>query len=96
MEELRPALADRLALALFNRRQIGGKDFVRQDNGAVLLSDDARKTVLHGLAGAKADERRHPFLDEVAPLGLVPYLQAQLLSRRLRGDLDAYPPWFWK
>jgi len=58
MEELRPVLADRLALALLNRR--------------------------------------HPFLDEVAPLGLVPYLQAQLLSRRLRGDLDAYPPWFWK
>jgi CRISPR-associated protein Cas1 len=96
MEELRPVLADRLALALFNRRQIGAKDFVRQDNGAVLLSDDGRKTVLQAWQERKRTERRHPFLDEVAPLGLVPYLQAQLLSRRLRGDLDAYPPWFWK
>ncbi len=96
MEELRPVLADRLTLALFNRRQIGGKDFVRQDNGAVLLTDDGRKTVLQAWQERKRTERRHPFLDEVAPLGLVPYLQAQLLSRRLRGDLDAYPPWFWK
>ena len=96
MEELRPVLADRLALALFNRRQIGAKDFVRQDNGAVLLGDDGRKTVLQAWQERKRTERRHPFLDEVAPLGLVPYLQAQLLSRRLRGDLDAYPPWFWK
>lgn len=96
MEELRPVLADRLALALFNRRQIGAKDFVRQDSGAVLLGDDGRKTVLQAWQERKRTERRHPFLDEVAPLGLVPYLQAQLLSRRLRGDLDAYPPWFWK
>ena len=96
MEELRPVLADRLALALFNRRQISGKDFVRQDNGAVLLTDNGRKTVLQAWQERKRTERRHPFLDEVAPLGLVPFLQAQLLSRRLRGDLDAYPPWFWK
>jgi CRISP-associated protein Cas1 len=96
MEELRPALADRLALALLNRRQIGSGDFVRQDSGAVLLTDDGRKTVLAAWQERKRAERRHPFLDEVAPLGLVPHLQAQLLSRRLRGDLDAYPPWFWK
>ncbi len=96
MEELRPVLADRLALALLNRRQIAAKDFVRQDNGAVLLGDKGRKTALQAWQERKRTERRHPFLNEVAPLGLVPYLQAQLLSRRLRGDLDAYPPWFWK
>ncbi len=96
MEELRPALADRLVLALLNRRQIGTKDFIKQDNGAVLLTDEGRKTVLSAWQERKRTERRHPFLDEVAPLGLVPYLQAQLLSRHLRGDLDAYPPWFWK
>ena len=96
MEELLPALADRLALALLNRRQIGSGDFVRQDSGAVLLTDDGRKAVLAAWQERKRAERRHPFLDEVAPLGLVPYLQAQLLSRCLRGDLDAYPPWFWK
>jgi CRISP-associated protein Cas1 len=96
MEELRPVLADRLALALINRRQIGSRDFVKQDSGAVLLTDEARKTVLAAWQERKRAERRHPFLDEVAPLGPVPYLQAQLLSRHLRGDLDAYPPWVWK
>jgi CRISP-associated protein Cas1 len=96
MEELRPALADRLALALLNRRQIRARDFFKQDSGAVHLTDDGRKTVLLAWQERKRAERRHLFLDEIAPLGLVPYLQAQLLSRHLRGDLDAYPPWFWK
>lgn len=96
MEELRPALADRLTLSLFNRKQIGAKDFSTQENGAVLLSDDGRRAVLTAWQERKKTERRHEFLDETAPLGLVPYLQAQLLARHLRGDLDAYPPWFWK
>lgn len=96
MEELRPVLADRLALSLINRRQLRGRDFETRDGGAVLLSDDGRKTVLTAWQERKKEERRHPFLDENAPLGLVPYLQAQLLARHLRGDLDAYPPWFWK
>lgn len=96
MEELRPALADRLALSLINRRQLRAGDFRRMEGGAVLLGDEARKTVLAAWQERKKEERRHPFLDEKAPLGLVPYLQAQMLARHLRGDLDAYPPWFWK
>jgi len=96
MEELRPALADRLALSLLNRHQIDAKDFETRDGGAVFLRDDARKTVLRAWQERKKDERQHPFLDEKAPLGLVPYLQAQMLARHVRGDLDAYPPWFWK
>jgi CRISPR-associated protein Cas1 len=96
VEELRPVLADRLVLSLINRRQIGAGDFERRDGGAVLLTDDGRKTVLTAWQERKKEERRHPFIDEVAPLGLVPYLQAQLLARHLRGDLDAYPSWFWK
>ena len=96
MEELRPVLADRLALSLLNRRQIRARDFETHDGGAVLLTDDARKLVLTAWQERKKEERRHPFLEETAPLGLVPYLQAQLLARHLRGDLDAYPPWFWK
>jgi CRISPR-associated protein Cas1 len=96
MEEMRPALADRLALSLVNRRQVQAKDFSIADTGAVLLTDEGRKTVLTTWQERKKTERRHPFLDEVAPLGLTPYLQAQLLARHLRGDLDAYPPWFWK
>ncbi len=96
MEELRPVLADRLALSLVNRRQIRLRDFETQESGAVFLSDDARRTVLTAWQERKREERKHPFLEEAAPLGLVPYLQAQLLARHLRGDLDAYPPWFWK
>jgi CRISPR-associated protein Cas1 len=96
MEELRPVLADRLALSLINRRQVRGGDFETRDGGAVLLSEAGRKTVLTAWQERKKEERRHPFLDEMAPLGLVPFLQAQLLARHLRGDLDGYPPWFWK
>lgn len=96
MEELRPILADRLALSLINRRQLRSRDFETRDGGAVLLSDAGRRTVLTAWQERKKEERRHPFLDEAAPLGLVPHLQAQLLARHLRGDLDAYPPWFWK
>jgi CRISPR-associated protein Cas1 len=96
MEELRPIFADRLVLSLINRRQLRAGDFETRDGGAVFLTDDARKTVLTAWQERKKEERKHPFLDENAPLGLVPYLQAQLLARHLRGDLDAYPPWFWK
>ena len=96
MEELRPILADRLALSLFNRRQLRARDFETRDGGAVFLSDEGRRTVLTAWQERKKEERRHPFLEEAAPFGLVPHLQAQLLARHLRGDLDAYPPWIWK
>lgn len=95
MEELRPVLADRLTLSLINRRQLRGNDFDRLESGAVMLKDDARRTVIEAWQTRKKVERRHPFLDESAPLGLVPHLQALLLARMLRGDLDAYPPWLW-
>lgn len=96
MEELRPVLADRLALSLINRRQLRAADFETRGGGAVMMTDDARKTVLNAWQERKKEERLHPFLEEKAPLGLVPYLQAQMLARHLRGDLDAYPPWLWK
>lgn len=95
MEELRAPLADRLALSLVNRRQLRAGDFRRMDGGAVLMTDDARRLVLTAWQERKKEERLHPFLQEKAPFGLVPYLQAQMLARHLRGDIDAYPPWFW-
>mgnify|MGYP001403504667 CR=1 FL=1 len=91
-EEFRPFIADRLVLTLINRRQIKANDFREAENGAVLLTDDGRRTVLTAYQERKREELVHPFLEEKAPLGLVPALQAQLLSRYLRGDLDAYPP----
>ena len=95
MEELRAPLADRLALSLINRRQLRAADFITLEGGAVLLTDDARKLVLTAWQERKKEERIHPFLAEKAPFGLVPWLQAQMLARHLRGDLEAYPPWFW-
>lgn len=96
MEELRPVLADRLAVSLINRRQLASKDFEIRDGGSVLLSDDGRKVALMAWQDRKKEERMHPFLEERIPLGLVPYMQAQMLARHLRGDLNTYPPWFWK
>lgn len=96
MEELRPVLADRLALSLVNRRQLAADDFVIEDAGGVRLTDEARKRVLVAWQERKRDELRHPFLEETMPLGLVAYAQAQLLARHLRGDLDGYPSFVWK
>jgi len=96
MEELRPVLADRLALSLVNRGQLRARDFVVEEAGAVRLTDAARKDVLVAWQERKRDELRHPFLGEAAPLGLVANLQAQLLARHLRGDLDGYPGFVWR
>ena len=96
MEEFRAMLADRLALSLINRRQLGMSDFRLMENGAVLLEDEARKTVLVAYQERKREEIAHAFLQEQAPIGMLPHLQAQLLARHLRGDLDGYPPFVWK
>ena len=89
-------MADRLALSLINLRQISERDFQVMDNGAVLLREESRKTVLTAYQERKREELRHAFLEEKAPIGLFPFIQAQLLARHLRGDLDAYPPFLWK
>ncbi|QQP88153.1 type I-C CRISPR-associated endonuclease Cas1 [Skermanella sp. TT6] len=96
MEEVRPILADRVALSLINRQQVTAADFQRMEGGAVLLRDDARKAVLAAYQERKRDEITHAFLDEKLTLGLVPHIQARLLARHLRGDLDGYPPFLWK
>lgn len=95
-EEFRPWLADRLVLSLLNRRQIEARDFRRLENGAVLMSDEARRTVIVAYQERKREELRHPILEETTTIGLVPLVQAQLLARHLRGDIDAYPPFLWK
>lgn len=96
MEELRPCIADRFVLTLINNRKIHGKDFLHQENGAVLMTDEARKVFLRAWQEHKKEQITHPYLKEKMPWGLVPYVQAQLLSRYLRGDLDEYPPFLWK
>jgi CRISPR-associated protein Cas1 len=95
MEELRAPLADRVALTLINRRQLSARDVEAQETGAVLLTEDGRRAVLQAYHDRKRTELRHAFLDERMALGLVPQVQAQMLARHLRGDLDVYPAWVW-
>jgi CRISPR-associated protein Cas1 len=96
MEELRAGLADRLALSLINLQQIRPGGFRQDEAGGVVMDDDTRKAVLTAYQKKKQEEIVHPFLGEKTTVGLVPHLQAALLSRHLRGDLDAYPPFVWK
>jgi len=96
MEEFRPFLADRLVLSLINREQVNGKGFKKSANGAVIMDDDTRKAVLVAYQKRKQEEIIHPYLKENVAIGILFYIQALLLSRYLRGDIDGYPPFFWK
>lgn len=96
MEEFRAPLADRLALSLVNRQQVKDKGFTRTESGAVMMDDATRKELIVAYQERKREEVQHPFLDEKITVGLLPHIQALLLARHLRGDLDGYPPFFWR
>jgi CRISPR-associated protein Cas1 len=96
MEELRPICADRFVLTLINTREVNKEGFSIRENGAVAMNDDTRKKLLTAWQAHKQELITHPFLMEKIPWGLVPYAQAMLLARLLRGDLDDYPPFLWK
>lgn len=96
MEELRPCMADRFVLTLINNRRTKAGDFQYMESGAVLLTDEGRKTFLKHWQEKKKEMLTHPYLGEKLPWGMIPYIQALLLARYLRGDLDAYPPFLWK
>lgn len=95
MEELRAPLCDRLVLTLFNRGQLRARDF-SNEAGQFSLSESARKLVLSSWQARKRETIRHPFLKESIPIGVIPFAQATLLARTLRGDLDEYPPFIWR
>jgi CRISPR-associated protein Cas1 len=96
MEEFRAPFADRLALSLINRRQLQARDFDKNASGGVVMNDAARKKLLIAYQERKQDEFTHPFLGEKVKVGILFLLQAKLLARHLRGDLDGYPTCFWK
>ena len=96
IEEFRAVLADRFVLSLINRKMITGKEFKKQENGAVRMDDEARKRVLVEWQNRKKEVITHPYLQEKVEWGMVPYVQAMLLARYLRGDLDGYPVFLWK
>jgi len=96
MEEFRPYIADRLTLSLINLQQVQDKGFKKTESGAVVMNDDTRKTVLVSYQERKREEITHPFLDEKVMIGMLFHIQAMLMARYLRGDMDGYPPFIWK
>ena len=96
LEELRAPIAHRFVITRINLGEISPTDFQVKENGAYYLRDDARHAFLAAWQKHKQEELTHPFLKEKLCWGLVPYAQAMLLARYLRGDLDAYPPFLWK
>jgi CRISPR-associated protein Cas1 len=96
MEEFRAFLADRVVLSLINRQQVKAAGFKSEEGGAVRMDDETRKAVLSAYQKRKLDTITHPYLEEETTVGLLLHLQARLLARHLRGDLDAYPPFVWR
>jgi len=96
MEEFRAPIADRFVLSLINLNQVNPDDFIYKDNGAVLIKEDCKRNIIKLWQERKQKVITHPFLNEKIEWGLVPYSQALLLARYLRGDLDGYPPFMWK
>ena len=96
IEELRAVMADRFVLSLINKKIVNGKNFTQKENGAVLMDFDTRKKLLSEWQNKKKEIITHPYLKEKIEWGMVPYVQAMLLARYLRGDLDAYPVFLWK
>lgn len=96
MEELRPCAADRLAVTLINKGSVTKKHFRTEGGGGVFLNDEGRKLVVSAWQERRREELTHPYLNEKLSWGLVPYAQAMLLARLIRGDLDEYPPFLWK
>ena len=96
MEELRPCYADRFVLTMINNQIINADDFVKSESEAVQLTDLGRRKFLKSWQERKQETIKHPYLEEKMPWGLVPYVQALLLSRYLREDVDEYPPFLWK
>ena len=96
IEELRAILADRFVLTLINKRMISGKGFSQKENGAVLMDDETRRKVITEWQNKKKEVITHPYLGEKVEWGMIPYVQAMLLARYLRGDLDGYPVFLWK
>jgi len=96
MEELRGVYADRFVLSLINKRVMNKDDFLKKENGAVIMTDEGRKTFLSAWQARKQEQITHPYLGEKISWGLVPHAQSLLLARYLRDDLDEYPPFLWK
>lgn len=96
VEELRSCFCDRFVLTVINKRIVTFKDFKKQENFSVLFTDDGKKKLLSAWQDRKREIITHPFLNEKIEWGMVPYVQAMIMARFIRGDIESYPPFFWK
>ncbi len=96
MEEFRPYLGDRFVLSLINLQKVNANGFRKTESGSITMNDKIRKILLSSFQERKKEEIKHPFLNEKIKIGLLPYSQAMLMARFIRGDIDGYPPFFWK
>ncbi len=96
LEEFRALMCDRFVLMLINKKLMHPEDFIKREDGAVIMTEDGRRKFITAWQNRKQDEIRHPFLGEKVQWGMLPYVQALLLARYIRGDLDGYPPFMWK
>lgn len=94
MEEFRTYLVDKLAVSLINKKQINEKGFIKKESGGVVINEETKKTIINAWQNRKRDVITHPYLGEKVEIGLLPYIQAMMLARFVRGDLEAYPPFF--
>jgi CRISPR-associated protein Cas1 len=96
MEELRAYMVDRLVITMINLKQISKKDFFQKEGGGVLMTDDGRKKILKNWQDRKKEVITHPFLKEKIEIGLIPYVQAQLMAKFMREELSEYQPFLIK
>lgn len=92
VEETR-CVVERLVLTMINLRILSPKDFTKQISGAIWLNDEGRKKVLEQWQTKKRSEIVHPYLKQKIPLGLLPYVQSNLLAKYIRGEIESYPPY---
>lgn len=95
-EEFRSVIADRFVLTMINKKVVAPGGFTKREDGAVMMDDNTRKAFVSAWQERKKETIVHPFLKEKVEWGVVPYVQALLLARYIRGDLDLYPPFMWK
>lgn len=94
IEELRPYIAERFVISLINRKQISASGFIAKESGGIIMDKDTKSIFLSAWQKRKQEEITHPFLNEKIELGLLPYVQAMLMARFIRNDIEGYPPFF--
>ena len=96
IEELRPYIAERFVISLINKKQISPKGFIKKESGGIIMDKDTKSLFLTAWQKRKQEVITHPFLNEKIEIGLIPYVQAMLLARYLRNDIESYPPFFMR